>query len=461
MGYKWMLKRIGDILFKTQLARKIVGKPLAYFNIYTEEFQTEKAGLKNVNPELPTICFAPDACWNTIEYTLPVFIYLKENYSCNLISVISYRELGERSFEESILYKKLVEVSDVLVCNTSYTYPGNTVFEAIIQYIRNIVFENKLEEWIRNVFADIALCVYPSDDAVKWIKESNQNIRIIAVNHAASYTVLNGIAYNHEKWFSSADMFLYPDVGCYREKSSKILNKIFLTGPTVYDEWWMEKLRQISQVEEFDKRISKKQKKKIMLIMPSLYEPIRFTQEEYDKLNKFIRNNCGKYTFVFKFHPKELKRHQELYLHSNGLEIDSGDIFISDGFPLLAVASIMDCVIVLGLTTAAVDALASDTPVIEFYDNYEVPQRYCFDGNKYGTLLRKHDLVPYTDSVTELEQLVHQILYEDLWSKYIGKYRYYLNMNNDACKRFTDCLMGNEIDWKISNEEYIRKVNEL
>jgi hypothetical protein len=212
-------------------------------------------------------------------------------------------------------------------------------------------------------------------------------------------------------------------------KQRQNMDKFSIVGSPKYDPWWL--------AFHASKRMEKKRTDgRVVVLFPKINED-RFTEMERREFKKFLRLAQG-YSFLFKFHPRQLDSEKENFLKQ----------YVPDGCQYVvtdqAIADICGdgnaCAIVIGLTAASADILLSGGKMVEFYQgNYREGYYRCKEG--YGSFLRWKECVPYAENAESLMQAVEGLMHGDLWQAYEGKFLAYVPRENHACEQIGQMLM--------------------
>lgn len=427
--------RIYRFIIDHRICKYIASAVCNRFNLFNDDYTNIKANLSNLDENLKTVCFVADCYWNTVECTLPVLTYLKEHENCNIIFLAKEKVTYQKAKENIFFKNQIDKVSDVVLYNTSILIQRDSNFGKLKAYIKNIVFYSILEFWLDRIRLDAILSLYSADVFVEELISRHPEAKVVGESHAA----FDGSMYYDGDPVEciDADIFFFPD-SSLQFFSEKVIKKSVITGAPIYDEWWRKILVDISGVQELSQHLMSFEKKRLLIVMPYLPDVRRCFADEYEELGNFLKEVQDSYTIVFKFHPREMANDIDEFFKKN--ELQSGDYIISV-IPLISLATIMDCVVVVGASTSTSDVLISDIPVIEFHNNSYHIGFFAFGDNQYGTLFRKHDIVPYAATAMDLVKTVEDILFNALWERYEKKYKEYIPANNNACKRVSELLL--------------------
>lgn len=398
-----------------------------------------KGNLENIERDKPLILFYPNCGWNTVEQNLPGMFYLKKNFDVFLVTVLPDDEIYRQAVVNRPMMRILQDSSDVVMC-----YQGDNVFFSRFHSYKMGVCKYLYHKYFDNLF----ICVIVRSWAYSWrcdyFYENHPETKHIGVGHGACYATYDGPIYYQEWPFFEADKWLFPDKYAYRGTSERILASSVVIGAPIYDLWWRNTLKEIyaSEMEAF----ALSEDKVILIFVPDLTEKERFSEDLKNILKNFIKEYSSSNTLILKFHPRETQQSIVKFFQGFDKKTKMSNVHYSS-VPAVVLSTLADCAISFAWTTAAIDAIVNDIPVIEvnegkqyFGDGSEI-ECYFIKDNEYGSFYRKNNLTFYARTYDDLCNAIHGVLYNNMWDGRKKKYKEFFRIDNCASERMAKEIM--------------------
>lgn len=431
-----MLLILVDVKKMIFLLKKLIKNILCKVIKYDRDIVFFKGKKEQMRSGKRNICICPDEAWNTIEHLLPVMIALRKYSEICLIIYIRDRDLCRLAGDKYNFFSLVVEYSDIVILY------GDAYKGKMISWWKNrlhtILERNTIKYCFGGIKIDTIVRVWTDVWMMCFFKEYHKEAKQVAVGHASFYGMFTGMDDDSISWFEDdnknyADKYIFPDCYAYRGTCSRILNKIRVVGSPAYDFWWRDLLA--SNLSNENRQVLQGVNKNVLIILPHLADDKKeyFLEDEEKDIFRFVENYAEEYNFIFKFHPRQKKDEIEAYMYKFTNNLNVRCVF---DVSTLALVKYVNCAIICGLTTTAMDTVVSDVPTIEFYKECDNGHFYCFGENKYGTFMRKNNLTFYASSYSELVKCFQSIFISNGWSKYKNRYKDFIIVDGNASDRF-------------------------
>lgn len=383
-----------------------------------------------------TIVWSLDHSWNSVEFGLPGLYYLKQRNDIRLIFFAGDIGIWNKCQEERFIFEIIQKVFDIIIVNSNPVSQKHWFQRKMQRLKKSLLEENTYRYFFKDVKVDILLELNNPIKFKNYFYEEHPETIHVCHEHS---TFQKSIYYPNEEYLPlpRIDYMLCTDDYLLQICDKESARKIFVIGAPQLDKWW----RDLSGRDELDKLRGRlyPDRKNILVLLPCLENTDRLFEEDYESLSRVLNGNAESSNIILKFHPRDVLGVREKFVNAIKSGNAASNIF-STTVITECVSELADCVIVAGATSAAAGAIINDVPVIEFHANKPMTLLYEKDG-RYGTFFRIMDLVLYAANYSQLKQAVHDVLYEDLWEKYKGRYKKYMLNDNCSSKRFAEALI--------------------
>lgn len=383
-----------------------------------------------------TVVWSLDHSWNSVEWCLPGLYFLRKYYNVNMVFFAGDSGLWQRCLEEENVYNIIQKIFDVIIINTYDELEHNWINRHISRLKTSLLREESLKFFFKNISVDVLLSMYNPTYVNKYFLEYHPHTIMVGYEHGICNQIgfpgknYNKIILSGKDYHFCTDSKAYDLAGDYDER------KLVVVGAPQLDLWW-RKLISNDKLLNLQKQLGYS-KKRILILLPALGN-IRLNEEEVKDVLRVIKYFHNKENVLLKFHPRENKSNRTNFMQSIYNYCQDDNIIVTT-MSTECVATIADCVVVVGITSAAGAASINDVPVIEFHNDKNVEGFYYEDG-QYGTLLRVKGAIMGANNYESLRDAVNQVLYDNAWDAYRGKYKKYILHDDLSSKRFAESLM--------------------
>lgn len=406
-----------------------------------------KGTLRDIERNKPIVLFFAEWAWNTVEQNLPGLVYLKKHFDVILVTVLPDSQIRIQADENRHMMKILKDSSDIVMC---YQEDSEGFFSRFYSYKMGS-YQYLHHKYFDNLHIDVFIRLWTYSWRYDYFYDNHPETKHIGVGHGACYATYDGPIY-YQAWpFFKADKWLFPDEYPYRGTDKSILASRVVTGAPIYDLWWRDVLKKVYESELASLALGGE--KVILLFVPLLSVKDRFPDNVKNIFKLFVRDYSSSNMLIVKFHPRET---QQAILNFFS-EIDDKTRMTNvrySNVPSVVLSTIADCAIAFAWTTAAIDAIVNDIPVIEvnegeqYYRDGSEVERYLTKEGEYGSFYRKNNLVIYAKTYTDLCNAVDGVLYNHMWEVYKDKYKDFFLIDNRASER-----MAKEIMQLVKNDK--------
>lgn len=413
----------------TKLVKKIYQYDPRYEIKKNDKFKNKK-----------TIVCSVDHSWNTLEWCLPGLYYLKKHYDVNMVFLAADTDLWQRFLEEKHVYSLVEEVFDVVIINTQDNSKCNWLQRKIHRLWKSLLEEESLKYFFSNMNVDVVLSFITPTFVVEYFKKYHPDTVKVGYEHGSCNIISPATADDLNSELIGIDYYL---CACKKvfdlvEKSQKY--KLIEVGSSQFDNWWKELISK-EQILGVKSKLDS-EKKTILILLPALGN-IRIDNEEKVAITKLVKHFYGKENILLKFHPREKTENRNTFMESISNDCQDDKIIVTT-IPTECIAQIADCAIVVGISSAAGAAVINDIPVIEFCSPRTI-QIYNSTVGRCGTFLKINKAIMSAEDYDTLMVTVNEILYNDAWEAYRGKYKEYIPniyYDNKASQRLAEALVN-------------------
>ncbi len=420
------------------------------FGINKNRFCFIKGLLDNNSKEKPLVLFLPHAGWNTVEQNLPGIVYLKEHFDVCLVVLFPEMQMLCRAKENVELMKIMREISDVILY---YEEDSRSFFSKFVSYQKesSTYLYGKVFD---NIYINVIVRLWSYAPWYDYFYDKHPEAKHVSVGHCACYATYDGPDFYQENRFYKGDKLLFVDDYVYRGTDERILNLSVIIGAPSYDFWWRKILKKMYQNEM--KSINTFEGKKILILIPEIL-PENLSENEKNVFKLFLQEYGIENYILVKFHPRQSEKSIANFI--NSLSLDKKINLHFSKVPTVVLASVVQCAVAFGWTTAAVDAIVNDVPVIEVNDGRQclgcgsLLENYAMRNKEFGSFYRINDLAIYAKTYKALCTAVDGVLNNKLWEDYRGRYKKFFLLDNRAGERMAVEIMKLAIN-DVSKSEY-------
>ena len=384
-----------------------------------------------------TVVWSLDHSWNSLEWCLPGFFYMKAHYDVNLIFFASELGIWDRCQEEDRIYSLIQDIFDVIIINTVNISEYGYVKRKIWRLKKSLLKEQSLRYFFDEAKIDILVEMLNPTFVHEYFRHFHPETICITHEHSVFQQSLNT--------FSCGEVSL-PDVDYYFCSDRALFNlvddinksKVIVIGAPQLDSWWIEYISKEAIFLLKDQLNDSK--KTILVLLPAMLDDERLYGADKVALCRVLKEYLDDVNIVLKFHPRETHDVRMNFLKTICSDYMEKSIFITT-INTECVSRFVDCVIVAGETSAAAGAIINDVPVIEFHSNAKLPTFY-YENGVYGTLFLVKKLVIGAINYDSLKYAIDSVFISNLWDNYKNKYKEYIHHDNLASKRFAEFLMS-------------------
>lgn len=418
------------------IMKQILEKIAEWLGLYDKDFCFFKGSIEELKSKKnkKVIAFFADDAWNSVEYILPLLVYIKQRYDCFLVVCFMDQKLHVRLEEEQVVSNILASKTDIVIINKCPRRTDYGIRAWMKRKLKGTLYKPTLRYMFDKTRVDVLLRVWTHLPFVDYFFCNHPETKQVATAHSGCCCANRNYDEEMEASFSRADLWMFPDQYTYNGSREDILSKMYVTGAFSYDLWWRRYLKFTDK--EGVEKIKKKCRKKILIALPLLSDKTRFSDEERQIVKMFVIKTRDKYDLILKFHPRE---------DAETIKNFCEEIFLDEKnvsrMQLVVLSSLVDCVIFCGGTTAVGDALINNVPVIEFYTSRMVTYWYLLPDGKNVSFFTKHRMTVHACTYKELYHAVNGIFHSELWADYNKRYKDYIVSDNCACARAANLIM--------------------
>jgi len=386
-----------------------------------------------------TLVYSVDHSWNTLEWCLPGLYYLKKHYDVNMVFLAADTDLWQRFLEEKQVYSLVEQVFDIIIINTQDNSKCNWFQRKIHRLWKSLLEEESLKYFFSNMNIDMILSFATPSYVNKYFKNYHPDTIKVRYEHGACNIISPAPPKYLNNHLSGADYFLCACKAIFDLAEESKKNKLIEVGSSQFDNWWRDLIAG-NDILDVQKQLDNT-KKTIMILLPALGN-IRINTEEKVAIAKIIRYFYGKENIILKFHPRE-KIENRMRFMKNITNSYQNDKIIITTIPTECIAKIVDCAIVVGISSAAGAVVINDVPAIEFCGP-KIMDTYHSETGRYGTILKTNKAIMSADNYDTLMDAVNGILYRNEWDNYRGKYKEFIPdiyYDNKASQRLAEAIV--------------------
>lgn len=416
-----------------------------YFVLDKEHKCTEEKQFKY------TICYVLGFGWNAIDWFMPVLVWIKEYHpECKLITLFATPNSQDTMNQECQRFKLLKNLSDEIIYNT-YNGSGNSIlphrlYKAIegrlaIKY-GDIVPD--LEESILMQMGEVDATFFTGNSELQELSKCLKKRFPFSIIYSHADVDFSKGTLLHTALRSggfAVDYYLFPDY--YKQCiAENIVSKCVLVGAPRGDAWWRAKRISDPENVSLRNRLHRYGKPVVACLIAQQREMILFPESWRMAFSSFMQKHPEFY-YIIKFHPRDTSAQRQHFLQQ---KVPKSVQWEETSRQLLDLQVVSDLIITVGPTDSTTSLLLYDgVPLITFWDSYDSSANYwrpidCRIGERMLDFFEKNDLVMHADNVSELEQCVNAVIYNNEWEHYKGKYHQYLPNISDSCKLITDFM---------------------
>ena len=397
---------------------------------------------KTSNTKVFDVCFLIGEGWHSLHEQIPVLIYLKEKCeNVKVLTIIPENNGKEMSLYAGKTYEILLKYSDAVIiqdwiasrCRMISRLHLSIHKKVIRRYMANQLDGLLDEIEIKNVFYgedfNALGCLYV------WGRYPPSHTNYYCIGGNSFPETLNAInlgtinRYPDDPILLSTTKFAVAEV---EKISSYRFRNVIVSGSPLHDPWWKKRFKDIYNIGDMSPKTGV-----VSVALPKMEIPRRFTSFEIDEIITFINSN-PQWKILLSFHPREERKKKNMFLKRLKTCYD----ICGDG--LVIQAALADVLVYCGLSTGVGDAIATGTPIIEFYDDefeceYRGQRWYQDEAGKSGTYFYVNDLLPHARTAAELQKKVNGCLCDGEWERYGQKCAKHIQ-SLSSCKIITDRL---------------------
>lgn len=383
-----------------------------------------------------TIVWSVDHSWNSVEWCLPGLYYLKKHYDVNLVFLAADRGIWHKCEENKEVYSILEQTADFMIINTQDEFEHNWIQRKKNRLWKSLLDEESLKYFFGNIKVDILLELMTPSYVHRYFKKYHPDTIRATYEHVTSMKIADVKVEDYLSSFKEGNYQLCTDNALYDIADEDIKSRISVIGAGQLDDWWIELTNKKSLLELQEKLNNKNNT--VLILLPALGNE-RLYNEDKLALIKAIRYLYENENILLKFHPREKPENRLEFARNICDDYQNDKIFITT-LNTECVAKIADCVVVVGATSSAGAAVINDVPVIEFHSNKPIISFYEENG-QYGSLLKVKNAIMSAEDYDSLVAAINGVLYHNAWDMYRGRYKEYINHDNQASQRFAEALI--------------------